>query len=626
MTTTLMKSDHATAISSGDMLGTQLADALFRLAAVEANDLHGLVQRLVAAIQAGHVCLTLDAEEYAIARQAVSSASRLVGLPGEFTPLILDGRLLYLARYWFFESQLATSLQQRLAIPVTVPDEEALKRDLDILFPASAQQPDWQKVAAAAACVSNVTIISGGPGTGKTSTVLRLLLVLQASQKQPLRIRLAAPTGKAAARMAEGLRHAQAKLTEAQQQHFAAVIPSLPTTAETLHRLLVPTGQGSGFQHHRQHPLALDVLVVDEASMIDLGMMYRLVDALPPNARLILLGDKEQLSSVEAGSVFADLCARQTRSVPMAERLSALTGFDLPATRLVATQQRSDNFTQTELSQQHQHPHHPLSEHLQLLTHSYRFASEAGIGTLARGILQQQPDVVSQAFAENAQLQWVDQATPEEMLDALTDAYAAYFEVIRHYNPQQDTPADAFAAFDAFRILTVLKDGAFGASGINRALERRFQLRHWIKPGQTTQSGLFTGLAIMVSSNDYSLNLYNGDIGLILPDAQGQTRAWFPAPDHGWRSVAPSRLPAWQAAWAMTVHKSQGSEFDHTAIVLPDKPTPLLSRALLYTAVTRAKTHVSLWGKPSLVQEAILQHAERMSGLVARLQGDTETM
>ncbi|OFZ96204.1 MAG: exodeoxyribonuclease V subunit alpha, partial [Betaproteobacteria bacterium RIFCSPLOWO2_02_67_12] len=286
-------------------------------------------------------------------------ASPLVGGADSFVPMILDRERLYLARYQAYEQHLAERLLLRAADLPRV-DEAQLSESLTRLFTFNAQQPDWQRLAAAQAVRRKLAVISGGPGTGKTTTVVRLLAALL---EQPggaqLAIGLAAPTGKAAARMAEAIRNAKAGLPVSE-----AIKAALPEEARTLHRLLGSRGDSPQVRHNAANPLALDVLVVDEASMVDLALMAKLVEALPPSARLILLGDKDQLCAVEAGAVFAELCEGRGFDAQAAAELQRITG------QQVAVAQ----------------PTSRLGDAVVLLTHSHRFAGDSGIGELARRI------------------------------------------------------------------------------------------------------------------------------------------------------------------------------------------------------------------------------------------------
>ncbi|AYC31009.1 exodeoxyribonuclease V subunit alpha [Pseudomonas cavernae] len=514
-------------------------------------------------------------------------ASKLVGAPGEFAPLILDGERLYLARYQAYEAQLAAQLLARAA-DLPVVDEAQLSASLARLFAFNAslqagQQPDWQRLAAAQAVRRNLAVISGGPGTGKTTTVVRLLAaLLEQPGGERLAIGLAAPTGKAAARMAEALRNAKAALPVSE-----AVKAALPEEARTLHRLLGSRGDNPQVRHHAANPLALDVLVVDEASMVDLALMAKLVDALPPRARLILLGDKDQLAAVEAGAVFAELCEGRGFDARAAADLERISG------QRVAVEA----------------PRSRLGDAVVLLSHSHRFAGDSGIGELARRINAGAASATLNLLKEDRRdLVWQPQPSPAALLERLEQGYQPYLQAARG-----GEPTAAFAAFNAFRALTAQREGAFGVSGLNEALEARLKRRF----GLAARERWYAGRAVMVRQNDYALGLFNGDIGLCLASESG-LRVFFEGED-GFRAFAPARLPSHDSAFAMTVHKSQGSEFAEVLLALPETPSPLLTRALLYTGITRAKHKVELWALPARLAEAVNTKAERAAGLAERL-------
>ncbi|MDH4655753.1 MULTISPECIES: exodeoxyribonuclease V subunit alpha [unclassified Pseudomonas] len=509
-------------------------------------------------------------------------ASPLVAPPGGYAPLTLDGARLYLSRYHAYEAHLADNLLQRaLARPVV--DEVQLGESLQRLFARNTQQPDWQRLAAAQAVRRNLAVISGGPGTGKTTTVVRLLAaLLEQPGGERLAIGLAAPTGKAAARMAEAIRNAKAELPVSD-----TIKAVLPEEARTLHRLLGSRGDTPKVRHHADNPLPLDVLVVDEASMVDLALMAKLLDALPPNARLILLGDKDQLAAVEAGAVFAELCEGRGLDSVAAADLTRITGQPVPV----------------------EQPRSRLGDAVVLLTHSHRFAGDSGIGELARRINGGDARGTQELLrGGHPDLVWNAGPTPTALLERLEAGYAPYFAAVRTADPES-----AFAAFNGFRALTAQREGPWGVSGINETLEARIKRRL----GVPSRERWYPGRAVMVRQNDYALGLFNGDIGLCLATPHG-LRVFFEG-DEGYRPFAPARLPSHDSAFAMTVHKSQGSEFTEVLLALPEQPSPLLSRALFYTGITRAKKKVEIWGLPARLAEAVSTRAERAAGLAERL-------
>lgn len=512
--------------------------------------------------------------------EAALSRSALVGDGSQYRPLVLELGRLYLARYHAYEAQLAALLLAR-SVPMAY-DEAQLKNSLDKLFAGNQQQPDWQRVAAAQAVRNRLAVISGGPGTGKTTTVVRLLAaLLEQPESEHLAIGLAAPTGKAAARMAEAIRGAKAQLPVSE-----ALKAKLPEQARTLHRLLGAHGDSPRVRYHAQNPLALDVLVVDEASMIDLAMMTKLVAALPAHARLILLGDKDQLCAVEAGAVFAELCQ----------------GRGLDAANAVALQRVCGQTLAQEA------PRSKLGHQVVLLTHSHRFKGDSGIGHLARAINQGDVaatlNVLEQGYAD---LVWNQHPSVAGLLQRALGGYQDYLE-----QAKSGDPAISFAAFNRFRLLCAQREGPWGINQLNDELETRLRRR----TGATGR--WYPGRAVMISQNDYGLGLFNGDIGLCLTGDDGSLRVYFEA-EEGFRSFSTARLPAHEPALAMTVHKSQGSEFAHVLLVLPEQPSPLLTRSLFYTGITRAKQQVEIWASLPRLTDAVTQTAERAAGLAERL-------
>jgi exodeoxyribonuclease V, alpha subunit len=504
-------------------------------------------------------------------------------------PLILTGGRLYLNRLWRYELTVARYFSEANA-PLPC-DEAVLRQTLDGLF--TSQEPiDWQKVAAAVALTRRISVISGGPGTGKTTTVAKLLAALiQLSGEQKCRIRLAAPTGKAAARLTESLGGALQKLPLTQEQ-----LALFPNEASTLHRLLGAQPGSQRLRYHAGNPLHLDVLVVDEASMIDLTMMSRLIEALPAHARVIFLGDRDQLASVEAGAVLGDICtyASLGYTTARAQELARLTGCALDG---------NDN---------------PLAgalrDSLCLLQKSYRFGSHSGIGQLAAAVNRGDRNATRAVFSgefddiEKKSLQNGEEY--QAMLDAALQGYQLFLASVQ----QQRPPEQVIAAFGEYQLLCALREGPFGVAGLNDRLEQVLVQKRKIT--RLPHSRWYEGRPVMISRNDSALGLFNGDIGIALDRGQG-LRVWFLMPDGSVKSVQPSRLPEHETAWAMTVHKSQGSEFNHAALILPSQLSPVVTRELIYTAITRARKRLSLYTDERVLVQAIATRTERRSGLSA---------
>ncbi|MCJ8169397.1 exodeoxyribonuclease V subunit alpha [Atopomonas sediminilitoris] len=541
---------------------------------------------------------------------AALSASRVVATATDaFTdahpdrPLVLCGQRLYLRRQWQYESHIAAAIEQRLhaePLPAAV-----LREQVQPLFNGSAQQPDWQHIACALAARSAFAVITGGPGTGKTTTVVRLLAVLQtqalASGSGKLRIRLAAPTGKAAARLNESIAGAIAALPVS-----AAIRASIPAEVSTLHRLLGPLPDSRQFRHHAGNPLHLDVLVIDEASMIDLEMMAHVLAALPNSARLVLLGDKDQLASVEAGAVLGDLCAAAEAG-----------GYSAATCAWVAEACAAD-------IQPWQAPHTPraLDQQVAMLRHSHRFDSQSGIGQLASAVNQGR--LTLSAFnSDDARLITLsgEHDAQLEQLCLAEDGYRGYLSALRHAPGNDadeaqwhDWALQRLNDFGRFQLLTPLRQGPWGVEGLNLRIANSLLHAGLLSAAQ----GWYAGRPVLMTHNDYSLGLMNGDVGITLNWRDEGLRVAFKV-DGALKLVRPSRLPEAQTVFAMTVHKSQGSEFNHTALVLPPEPSPLLTRELLYTGITRARQRFTLLtANPSLLPSAAATRTERASGLAER--------
>jgi exodeoxyribonuclease V alpha subunit len=570
------------------------------------------------AVSAGHVCLTLDAlavtvgEEDATLpaspsgwREALRGSS-IVGTPESpgAAPLILDadGRL-YLHRYFDYERRLATRLVQArdARAPEAVASPE-LRARLMQLFAANAAQlagaADWQQLAAALALRGRLTVISGGPGTGKTTAVVNLLACLVALDAG-CRIALAAPTGKAAARMTDAIRQRAQHLPEALRAR-------MPGESSTVHRLLGVTP--AGFAHDADHPLAIDALVVDEASMLDLALATQLLEAVPPSARIILLGDKDQLAAVESGAVFAELSVDPTLTAGCIADLAAMTGT--PAAAIAPPAPASSS---------------PLRDSAVWFTRTYRFARDSGIGRLAGDINagRSREAIAWLRAAGDPDLRWLEDAARQDD-DAATRAmdagYAAYGQAVA---ADPTDVAGITDAFGRFRVLCALRDGPRGVVALNAAMTHRFRAARDL-PGPAdgpAASPWFVGRPVLVLSNDAVLRLFNGDVGIALPDAAGELLVHFPDADApgGFRAIAPVRLPRHETAFGMTVHKSQGSEFDAVLVLLPEQRSRVLTRELLYTAVTRARHSVVLAAGAAVLEQAIATPTVRHSGLLTRL-------
>jgi exodeoxyribonuclease V alpha subunit len=563
----------------------------------------------------GHVCADLARLAGTVARgldgtptgvvypsleefRAALSTSPLVGTGAGNTPLVLDAKdRLYLRRYWEDERTLASAIRARTARTLPANDPAGLRSLVLRLFgPMRRGAPDWQRIAAQIACVSPLTIVTGGPGTGKTTTVTKILALaildcLAGGRKRPRAV-LLAPTGKAAARLAEATANAARALDCPEE-----VLPFLPTVAETVHRALGAGGAGR-FRLGAERPLLADVVVVDEASMIDVSMMRRLVDAVPEHARLVLLGDRHQLSSVEAGAVLADLCgdtAAPRYSSALAANIAEVFGEELPADALSSSERSIDDSVVT-------------------LTKSHRFSETSVVGGLAVAIQRGDADAVLASFSgASGDAVLLEPPSPNTPHADLPDVVLAGFSALA----ASGSPEVALERLGGFRVLSAHRTGPLGVVDMNRWIEALLVDARLIR----ADAGLVRPL--MVTRNDANLELWNGDVGVLFRDPQRTSagRAHFVGPDGRARALSPARLPVHEPAFAMSVHKSQGSEFDEVLVVLPPPGSPLLSRELLYTAVTRARRRVVVHATEEAVREAVRNRVARASGLADALRG-----
>ncbi len=591
----------------------------------------------------GHTCVMLDAlpQHVAALKERAAQAGSAATLAPELTwprdgegvlracaavdiegeadtgaPLVASTKRLYLRRYWRDEGVVAQRLHQRLQQPVAVDVPTASALLARLFPPAQSATVDWQKIACAVALRGRFTLLTGGPGTGKTHTAARMLVALWAARPAgaapgALRIALAAPTGKAAARLKQSIDRELGKLGAIAG---VADLAQRLGPARTLHSLLGARPDTRRFARNAAHPLDVDVLLIDEASMVHLEMMATILEALPQAARLILLGDKDQLASVEAGAVLGELCsgAEQGRYTPQTAReLLALTGDTLPPDRI--------------------DPAGPaLAQHVVMLRRSHRFggaigqlaqAVQAGDAARALALLQQPGDPAVRLLALGAS---AGAAPHQDVVDlAITGrdtapGYGAYADCVRQ-GPLANEDWDGWArrvlqAFDRCRVLCAVRDGPWGMHALNAAISARLEALGLLR----CRGPWYAGLPVLVTRNDHDLGVLNGDIGITLPTGTQGLRVVFAQGD-ALRSVSISRLADVQTAFAMTVHQSQGSEFEHTVLVLPEQQAGL-SRELIYTGITRARQALTLaCADPHSLSEGIQRVTRRASGLLARL-------
>ena len=510
----------------------------------KAKKFRSIIAQLSNALSQGDSCIEINKEE-----QSIVLASGMADNSGKF-PVVLESNKLYLQRYWSYECQLANKIAALTATEHSIEDVDKI---IDQYFPVK-DEVDWQKEAAIRAVNDTFTIITGGPGTGKTTTVVKILVLLQELSVQSLNIALAAPTGKAAMRLQESIGQNIASLPGSK-----IIKNAIPEQVITLHRLLGARPPSPYFKYNSDNPLPYDIVVVDEVSMIDLPLMSKLVNALKKGTRLILLGDKDQLASVETGTVLADL----TTALP---------------------------------------------EYTQELKKSYRFSGH--IKTFADDVNQQREQDAWELLTQNhAQVCLLK----DNLIEYIVNKQTAYLQLISdgaEFN-------SCFDAFNAFQVLCATRQGVNSVADINLRVTLELKERKLIQ-----SSGLwYSGRPVMVTHNDLVLRLYNGDIGICMPDAEngGQLMVFFLLPDSTIRKYMPARLPHCETVFAMTIHKSQGSEFNEVLLVLPESISPVLTKELIYTGITRAKESLKLLTSKAVFLETIQRRVDRYSGLAERI-------
>ncbi|MGZ8143430.1 MAG: exodeoxyribonuclease V subunit alpha [Methylosarcina sp.] len=508
-----------------------------------------LVQSVSEELNNGHNCMLISDED-----RELLMASGLAALATRqpiALPLIVERNRLYFYRYWFYENRLAVRIRAMLGESHPVNGLDAL---LDVYFGKQNDQTDWQREAARMAVTRSFAIITGGPGTGKTSTVVKILALLQTAAAHPLQIALAGPTGKAAMRLKESISFYKTALpcSDEIKQH-------IPENVMTLHRLLGAKPLSPYFRHDAEHPLVYDLVVVDEASMIDLALMSKLLDALKPSARLILLGDKDQLASVESGAVLADL-------------IQALPEHTV---ELKFTHRFDENIKSL-----------ASLVNLQLDEEAWRLIR---VGNEAVSLMEREP------------VEYISDQQSEYL--RLIAAGASFEEVNK--------------ACARFQVLCANKEGNNSVADINFRVEQALFRKRLIN-----LSGLwYSGRPVIITQNNPTLHLYNGDTGICMADKEqrGKLMVFFQRADGTVKKYLPSRITHCQTVFAMTIHKSQGSEFDEVLIALPAEINPVLTKELLYTAITRARKTVKLIASEDVFRAAVKQKVNRVTGLIDAL-------
>ncbi len=499
----------------------------------------------------GHSCVIVnDSEKKLLLASELTSNHPTEDI--QSYPLVIEDHRLYLHRYWHYENRLAKKIQQLSSKNNFIED---IDTRLNPYFPASHKEADSQREAAKKALLHSFCIITGGPGTGKTTTVCKILALLQELAHEPLTIALSAPTGKAAMRLQEAISNSLLSFDCAEN-----IKTKLPQTAFTLHRLLGAKPPTPYFKHDTENPLTYDVIVVDEASMVDLALMSKLIDALKPDARLILLGDKDQLTSVESGSVLADLITA-------------------------------------------------LPENTAELNHSFRFDST--IKALAEAVNQQ-----------NGELAWeiLSTETGNVGIINLQNLIGHILNKRQKYDNLVKIGAnfiDIYKEFSRFQVLCANRHGNVGALAISNLIERN--LFHG--SGCYNGNSWYPGRPVLILQNNHLLGLYNGDIGICLPsrELEDKLMVYFQRPDGGVKQYPPAKIPSCETVFAMTVHKSQGSEYDEVLIVLPETINPVLCKELLYTAITRGKIMVNICAAKDVFFLTVNKKINRESGLTNKI-------
>lgn len=528
-------------------------------------------------LQEGHICVRKDEIKTELPEGLYPEfkGSKTIS---QYKYLIECEGNLYLQRYFRYETQIIDKIN------------DLLKRSTDT-FSMESIPPlkdedgsvNWQSIAILVSLIHPFTIITGGPGTGKTTTVARILSQFISGNKE-LRIGLAAPTGKAAARMAESLQNVSGQFSQEIKNVFNSLEPL------TIHRILGPVRNSVYFKHHKENPIPCDILIVDECSMIDVALFSKLLDAVGDGTRLILLGDRNQLSSVEAGSLFGDLCdvagELDRYSEKMLNNISKLTGEN-PG---IHVQSKPST----------------LSDHITELKKSYRFSIEKGIGRLSHAVIHQNEQEVKKFFTKVEEEVLIDtQYSPivfEKFISKLDD-----------YLEEKDI-AVALKKFSQCKALCATREGLYGLYNTNLRIEKLLEGKGKIK----TQRDFYENRPVMITKNNYQLQLFNGDTGIARMDDNGKLKVWFEI-NNELVGFAPSLISNAETAYAITIHKSQGSEFDEILVLLPEVDLPLLTKELIYTAITRARRHVTIQSSESTLMGAIQKNVARGSGIKYRL-------
>lgn len=586
----------------------------------EDKDLKPFAYLVSKRLQEGHICIELDEKELAkeyndlpdyfkseisnLSISKLNTKKEWVSInEKDKKPFIIFNGKLYLYRYFNYETQIISSLKCFLENEKSVRDERIkklsslnsfvkseLQADLKDKSIPSDELVDWQLTASITGFLNNFTIITGGPGTGKTTTVAKILSLIYKAEPEA-RVIFAAPTGKAAQRVLESLK-SNTKVPAALKDKFSKL------DSKTIHRLLGFIPGSPYFRHNSGNYLDYDVIIVDEASMIDVAMFSKLISAVNPKCRLIMLGDKNQLASVEAGSLLGDMCNslanlnRMSKSqVDLINDLIVDESAKIPSDYAVADTKEL------------------LFDHVVELKFSHRFDSTGGIGLLSKAIISGDAKLVEKFIREN------DQATVKFDQEFKTDVFQDFVEGYNNYIEEKDNKS-ALIKMNQLRVLCAVKDGNHGIHKVNDRIEKYLKRKGHIN----AYTDIYSNRPLMITRNYNDIELYNGDVGMIRKDDNDNYRAYFLDKENEVRSFVPGLLPDVETVFAMTIHKSQGSEYNKVLVILPDnKDNPLLTRELLYTAITRAKDEVIIQGTLDVILETIGKEVKRASGITKRL-------
>ncbi len=567
-------------------------------------------------LKEGHICLPLDglaseadllppSYKFNLLQVAELKNESLVSDGnGLKQPFIIHNNKMYLQRYFHYETLILNRVKQFVADEAAIYQERiALLKEsqhfIEKLFTfknkvdIAGHNTDWQLAAALTGVLNNFSIITGGPGTGKTTTVAKILAILFKTNPA-LKVALAAPTGKAAARMAESLKKAELPVDESMVEKFQVLVPS------TIHRLLKTNFGTHHFKHNKDNPLNVDVVIIDESSMIDVALFAKLLDAIGPATRLLLLGDKDQLASVEAGSLFGDLCVAQgALNLFTEERATFINSFIADPLKKIEANNIIPSNT------------HPLFQHIIELRFSHRFNSDEGIGKFSKAIIQNDAPALESFFEMGMdEMVTIDTNYDEKVFNDFIAGYKVFIE--------ETDIKEALKKLNNLRVLCAVREGEQGLYAINKRIEDWLQKEKLI-----SRSGEFyEHRPIMVTSNNYELGLFNGDVGIIRKNQKGISMAWFENSEGKIEAVLPGYITQAETVYAMTIHKSQGSEFDKVLVILPkNEEVQILTRELLYTGVTRAKKHVTVQGKKEIILKTALAQVKRASGINERFIG-----